>query len=167
MNVGLSALFQVRKSDFLTSLCVDLSRNFVAKFGSCFSQIVLGNLALELPVPKQGISSFFCSVFFFILFCLLAVPEIICSMWDLQSSLLHMGFFSCGTWDLVPWPRIKPEPTVPGTRSLHHWTTREVPFFAFYFILGYRRRQWHPTLVLLPGKSHGWRSLEGCSPWGR
>ena len=29
------------------------------------------------------------------------------------------------------------------------------------------RRQWHPTLVLLPGKSHGWRSLVGCSPWGR
>ena len=26
-------------------------------------------------------------------------------------------------------------------------------------------RQWHPTPVLLPGKSHGWRSLEGCSPW--
>ena len=30
-----------------------------------------------------------------------------------------------------------------------------------------RRRQWHPTPVLLPGKSHGWRSLEGCSPWRR
>ena len=28
------------------------------------------------------------------------------------------------------------------------------------------RRQWHPTPVLLPGKSHGWRSLVGCSPWG-
>ena len=27
--------------------------------------------------------------------------------------------------------------------------------------------KWHPTPVLLPGKSHGWRSLEGCSPWGR
>ena len=26
--------------------------------------------------------------------------------------------------------------------------------------------QWHPTPVLLPGKSHGWRSLVGCSPWG-
>ena len=25
----------------------------------------------------------------------------------------------------------------------------------------------HPTPGLLPGKSHGWRSLEGCSPWGR
>ena len=29
------------------------------------------------------------------------------------------------------------------------------------------RRQWHPTPVLSPGKSHGQRSLEGCSPWGR
>ena len=28
------------------------------------------------------------------------------------------------------------------------------------------RRQWHPTPVLLPGKSHGWRNLVGCSPWG-
>ena len=27
-----------------------------------------------------------------------------------------------------------------------------------------RRRQWHPTPVLLPGKSHGWRSLVGWSP---
>ena len=24
-----------------------------------------------------------------------------------------------------------------------------------------------PTPVLLPGKSHEWRSPEGCSPWGR
>ena len=29
-----------------------------------------------------------------------------------------------------------------------------------------RRRQWHPTPALLPGKSHGQRSLVGCSPWG-
>ena len=29
------------------------------------------------------------------------------------------------------------------------------------------RRQWHPTPVLLPGESHGRRSLVGCSPWGR
>ena len=27
--------------------------------------------------------------------------------------------------------------------------------------------QWQPTPVLLPGKSHGWRSLVGCSPWGQ
>ena len=30
-----------------------------------------------------------------------------------------------------------------------------------------RRRQWHPTPVLLPGKSHGQRSLVGCRLWGR
>ena len=29
-----------------------------------------------------------------------------------------------------------------------------------------QRRQWHPTPVLLPGISHGWRSLVGYSPWG-
>ena len=37
-----------------------------------------------------------------------------------------------------------------------------------YFIYSsvYQRRQWEPTPVLLPGKSHGW-SLVGYSPWGR
>jgi len=29
-----------------------------------------------------------------------------------------------------------------------------------------RERRWHPTPVLLPGKSHGCRSLVGCSPLG-
>ena len=30
-----------------------------------------------------------------------------------------------------------------------------------------QRRRWHPTPVLLPGKSHGRKSLVGYSPWGR
>ena len=30
-----------------------------------------------------------------------------------------------------------------------------------------QRRQWHPTPVLLPGKSHGRKSLVGCGLWGR
>ena len=42
---------------------------------------------------------------------------------------------------------------------------------AAWFLAGLKspsgRRQWHPTRVLLPGKSHGRRSLVGCSPWGR
>ena len=29
------------------------------------------------------------------------------------------------------------------------------------------RRKWQSTLVFLPGKSHGQRSLAGYSPWGR
>ena len=29
------------------------------------------------------------------------------------------------------------------------------------------RRKWQPTPVLLPGESHGQKSLVGCRPWGR
>ena len=29
------------------------------------------------------------------------------------------------------------------------------------------RRKWQSTPVFLPGESHGWRTLVGCSPWGR
>ena len=54
------------------------------------------------------------------------------------------------------------------------WATREAQMtraallmqLLLYMCLIWRR-QWHPTPVLLPGKSHGWRSLVGCSPWGR
>ena len=35
-----------------------------------------------------------------------------------------------------------------------------------YIYYKIRRRQWRLTPVLLPGKSHGWRSLAGYSPWG-
>ena len=48
--------------------------------------------------------------------------------------------------------------------------------YLLFFVLVYfnnsdsykknRRRQWHPTPVFLPGKSHGRKSLVGCSPWG-
>ena len=34
-------------------------------------------------------------------------------------------------------------------------------FFLISFIVLFRRRQWHPTPVLLPGKFHGWRNLVG------
>ena len=38
---------------------------------------------------------------------------------------------------------------------------------SFYIYAILRRRRWHPTPVLWPGKSHGRRSLVGYSPWGR
>ena len=47
---------------------------------------------------------------------------------------------------------------------------QERPTFVPVFLVNcrslLRRRQWHPTAVLLPGKSHGQWSLVGCSPWG-
>ena len=45
----------------------------------------------------------------------------------------------------------------------HHPDSPSLEFFSSWLT---RRRQWYPTPVLLPGKSHGWRSLEGCSPLG-
>ena len=42
-----------------------------------------------------------------------------------------------------------------------------IPLFTEILFTIARRRQWQPTPVLLPGKSHGRRSLVGCSPWGR
>ena len=48
-------------------------------------------------------------------------------------------------------------------RVRHDWAT-ELNWTELIHIV--RRRQWQPTPVLLPGKSHGWRSLVGCSPWG-
>ena len=41
----------------------------------------------------------------------------------------------------------------------------QILIFVFYSLV-LRRRQWQPTPGLLPGKSHGRRSLVGCSPWG-
>ena len=44
---------------------------------------------------------------------------------------------------------------------------RLVKSMIFPVVMYVRRRQWHPNPVFLPGKSHGQRSLVGCSPWGQ
>ena len=63
----------------------------------------------------------------------------------------------------IPWTA---EPgrlqSMGSLRVGHDWATL-LSLFTFM----HWRRQWHPTPVLLPGKSRGRRSLVGCSPWGR
>ena len=63
-----------------------------------------------------------------------------------------------------------------GQKERQSVTVTEIPSpflftpqpFVIHLHLEYlsRRRQRQPTPVLLPGKSHRWRSLVGCSPWG-
>ena len=52
--------------------------------------------------------------------------------------------------------------TVLGTGTFPHQTANIICLLTSLW-----RRQWHPTPGLLPGESHGRRSLVGCSPWGR
>ena len=62
-----------------------------------------------------------------------------------------------------------PYMTTGKTITLTRWTFVGKVMSLLFNMLSrlVRRRQWHPTPVLLPGKSHGWRSLVGCSPWDR
>ena len=80
---------------------------------------------------------------------------------------LSMGFSRQEYWSGVPLP----SPKINGQRSQidilkkkkqRHYFANKGPSSQ-----GYWRRQWHPTPVLWPGKSHGQRSLVGCRPWGR
>ena len=79
-----------------------------------------------------------------------------------------------GPWDIV---RMKQEASAqkinslsstlrcnPKSVCLYTWNIYML-LFCLYTIS--RRRKWHPTPVLLLGKSHGQRSLLGCNPWGR
>ena len=63
---------------------------------------------------------------------------------------------SCCVWMLGPQ-------TVCCCLSFSHFLS----YMSIHLVAHLRRRQWHPTPVLLPRKSHGRRSLVGCSPWGR
>ena len=53
----------------------------------------------------------------------------------------------------------------------HHSSKTSILRHSTFFIVQlshpYWRWQRQPTPVLLPGESHGRRSLVGCSPWGR
>ena len=85
-----------------------------------------------------------------------------------------MGFSRWEYWSGLLLPCPQPWPTLSqfGTSLLFHvqfyvLVTSKYILKCFVVVqLLRRRRQWHPTPVLLPGKSHGRRSLVGCSPWG-
>ena len=64
-------------------------------------------------------------------------------------------------------PLSSPSPPAPNPsqhQSLMHFTCMHSLWFSPQI---WRRRQWHPTPVLLPVKSHGRRSLVDCGPRGR
>ena len=63
-------------------------------------------------------------------------------------------------------PKLVQALPITGTRWELQDLTSEAPEHNFCHILLVKQFT-HPTPGLLPGKSHGRRSLVGCSPWGR
>ena len=80
-----------------------------------------------------------------------------------QARILEWVAFS-STGDL-PNPGSKPRSPTLQVDSLPA-EPQEPPANKYFSRLSKRRRQWQPTPVLLPGKSHGRRSLVGYSSWG-
>ena len=80
--------------------------------------------------------------------------EFLLSNYHLQHPPKYHSVISMG-------PPVVPDPTRTSWRL-----GRSPPGFIAIVEFQRRRRQWRPTPILWPGKSHGWRSLVGCSPWG-
>ena len=62
----------------------------------------------------------------------------------------------------IPWMEEPGRLQSMGSQRVEHDWVTSLSLFTFMRW----RRKWQPTPVFLPGKSHGWRSLAGCSPWG-
>ena len=63
----------------------------------------------------------------------------------------------------IPWAEEPGGLQSMGSLRVGHDWANSLSLFTFM----HWRRKWQPTLVFLPGESHGQRSLVGCSPWGR
>jgi len=80
---------------------------------------------------------------------------------SIESIILPSHLTLCHT--LLLLPSIFPSIRIFSNELALHISWPKYWSCSFSFIPSNR----HPTPVLLPGKSHGWRSLVGCSPWGR
>ena len=87
---------------------------------------------------------------------------------DFRAATVYLAYTNQLIWASHPKSPGFEEPQVP----VYPHKVRRSPWYTWHCYLmmpteHYQRRQSHPTPVLLPGKSHGRRSLVGCSPWGR
>ena len=103
------------------------------------------------------------------------VPKIILSLYFIENPLPTMCGVSQGVWCavidcLLQCGVIRAAGKPLGWKNERTLISLGVSFAnSLLFLPNLKliwRRRWHPTPVLLPGKSHGWRSLLGCSPWG-
>ena len=94
-------------------------------------------------------------------------------------ALPPLGVWLCGLCGVLSHPIcLHTGPSVPepgavcriqkeGGPAVPSRSSRGRPCPPWVHLTIYESPHWHPTPVLLPGESHGRRSLVGCSPWGR
>ena len=83
-------------------------------------------------------------------------------------SCIEPGLVICFLYDIIhvsmPFFQIIPPSSSPTESKRLLYTSVSL---LLSHIQDYRRRQWQPTPVFLPGESQGQRSLVGCHLWGR
>ena len=102
-----------------------------------------------------------------------------CESWTIKKAEhRRIDAFNCGvgedSWESLG---LQGDPTSPSQRrsglSVHwkdwccSWNSNTLATWCEELTHWKRPWCWERSPVLLPGKSYGWRSLEGCSPWGR
>ena len=80
--------------------------------------------------------------------------------WTLVLIVVNKLYYGHHSYTVISAPLLSVSSHSPWPQG-NHLSAVVLPFLEFHI----GRRQWHPAPVLLPGKSHGWRSLVGCSPW--
>ena len=99
--------------------------------------------------------------------CLHSCIQLFVILWTIaHQDPLSMEFSRQEYWSGLPFPFLGdlPDPGIKPAISRISCIGRQI---LYHSVTWEWRRQWHPTPALLPGKLHGWRSLVGCSPWGR
>ena len=101
------------------------------------------NNSIYFIVLVGGLSEAMCESIYYSALSIVSTPQMIFAMLDVVTIKNSKWFFkthlTCSE---------QPE------QEAHH-----------HYVLS-KPRKWQPTLVLLPGEFHGWRSLVGCRPWG-
>ena len=88
--------------------------------------------------------------------------HLLCTLFLLLLHQVHLKSSGIRSWMLGTLSLALQNVTVFGDRILRRWMWQNK-----VTMVRPRKRRWHPTPVLLPGKFHGQRGLVGCSPWGR
>ena len=122
-----------------------------------------GKKKLTHPLPQASQTRrYFARLIAFLLYFFSSSTSLFYKNWHPDPDKAMAPHSSSLAWK-IPWTE---EPgklqSMGSLRVGHDWATSLSLFTSMHW-----RRKWQPTPVFFPGESQGWRSLVGCSLWGR